>query len=697
MKRWLVATGMSMVLAAGTCSLAGDTEGKQTDSAEPTKTGLRILDMSAKETLTVAKLNRGDKLRFQLRNGDLRTFVIEETRARIVERGGRSGIVVYWFEARLLADGQPMTLGRFVGSQESFYEPWVVNGVRIWFSSSQASFDLVPIRYPDNHHPLDYDAILALQDATLSICPQPMRPWFPVERLFIDVGECYGGQDPWMGAYQGRAAHMGLDVDMPKGTPLYAPLDFDDQWIFSGGHRWRGVRLWENGDAWALQSHHLDRLLIEQKTSLKAGTHYANAAGRAVGAYPHSHFEFHVGRKELHSGRPAGLDLDPWILFWQMFETEKDNRGEIRADIAPVSPTTTGRPVRFSAEGSRSGKGSGPLRYTWTFGDGGWSNEPAALHTFFRPGVYPVTLVVDDGRRLAARTQHVTVNGDLLSATGFALDAPDEVSFRPRPVAAADVYGWPVKHIPRSLRFAMPPGGSLSSPRRIFLRPVGQGTLPPAEPPEVAYLGAAEGWLRATLQGMGNKQRIEVAVDPRNLPLGLHEAVVIVRCPGTVNPVQGFRVQLNVRPTPEAAETIVDDRDDEFYATPYFWVGHQRQSWGAKGYRGRYLTNGGIADDNAIVRYTPDLAAGRYEALFHPDTPFRLADAESSFWVRVRHASGEEKIRFAPRQAKTRSLGSFDFAEGNEGFVEIAAKGSKGLIIADALIFRRTGPEGAEN
>lgn len=90
---------------------------------------------------------------------------------------------------------------------------------------------------------------------------------------------------------------MGLDINMSKGTPLNAPIDFDDHWIFSGGHRWRGIRRWPNGDVWGLQSHPLDKLLLDEHTTIKAGTHYAEAAGKGVGSHQHSHFEFRLGRE----------------------------------------------------------------------------------------------------------------------------------------------------------------------------------------------------------------------------------------------------------------------------------------------------------------------------------------------------------------------------------------------------------------
>ena len=122
-----------------------------------------------------------------------------------------------------------------------------------------------------------------------------------------------------------------------------------------------------------------------------------------------------------------------------------------------------------------------------------------------------------------------------------------------------------------------------------------------------------------------------------------------------------------------------------FYATPDFWVGHRfcRCPEKKRGYGGFYLTNGGRAAAGEFVRFTPDLRAGAYEVALSDQTPF---SAGGEFDVRVRHAEGEKVVRMRP--AESRSIGSFTFEEGMDGFVEILAEGSKGLVIADAVTFR---------
>ena len=60
----------------------------------------------------------------------------------------------------------------------------------------------------------------------------------------------------------------------------------------------------------------MSRLTVPEHTPLKAGTQYADGAGVCSGYHDHSHFVFEVrqdGREVL---------LDPWILFWQMYQDQ---------------------------------------------------------------------------------------------------------------------------------------------------------------------------------------------------------------------------------------------------------------------------------------------------------------------------------------------------------------------------------------
>ncbi|MCX8035840.1 MAG: hypothetical protein N3D11_02065 [Candidatus Sumerlaeia bacterium] len=139
----------------------------------------------------------------------------------------------------------------------------------------------------------------------------------------IDIRDCYNGEDCWMGPYNGGAAHCGLDINMKAGTVLTAPISFDTHYLFNSvaagfnNNRWRGVRHWPDGSEWWLQSHHLIRMLVPERTTLAAGTPYATTAGVMVGAHEHTHFVFRIHEQ--------GGDylLDPWILFWEIFRCQR--------------------------------------------------------------------------------------------------------------------------------------------------------------------------------------------------------------------------------------------------------------------------------------------------------------------------------------------------------------------------------------
>lgn len=675
-----------------------------------------VVELAARDTLTVVEMDHGDVLNFQLLSGRVCSIVLEESRAAIVERVEPGGIV-YRFSLDLRIDGQPMTLRRYVCSQECFYEPYVVDGVRIWPDTVRDVFDLIPIRYPrkGNLQCLPRkNARLALQDATLRICPQQTRPWIQDERNVLDVRECYNGDDCYLGPYLGQACHVGMDINHAKGNPLFAPIDFDTQAYFNSlaagdnNNRWRGIRRWANGDVWALQSHHLIELTAPQGKPLAAGTMYATTAGVHVGSHQHTHFEFKIAhprpqtesaesaaeedaasiavpvdfddQTEIDGQEPEVLHLDPWIIFWQVFEDRKARNGEIRAAMKPLGPTQTGCPVSFSAEGSRGGSGREQFACWWTFGDGGCSRGPEVNHVFARPGVHPVTLLVDDGTERAKFTQHIVVSGQPLKDAVLAL-ACEEPAFGPRAVSTLDVYGQPVSLPPRTLRFVA--RGTRPRPRAktIEIVNLGGGKLPAIDESEITCEPEI-GWLDVTVQGIADRQRLRVAVDASGLRPDEYSAVVSVA--GASGP-QSFRVELNVLDDVPPNSVTIDNGDAGFYATPYFWVGHRfcRCANERRGHGGFYLTNGARAEPGQFARFTPDLRSGRYEVSLSEQTPF---SAGTEFDVRVRHRHGEQIMRLKPTDSCR--IGSFEFDEGADGFVQIEAGGSTGLVIADAVLFR---------
>ena len=604
-----------------------------------------VFHLSAKDTLTALEMSQGDELRFRLESGRLFTLNLEATGAAIVERVEPGGIV-YRFSARVRVDGQPMSLERYVCSQECFHEPYVINGVRLWLDTVKDVFDLIPIRYPrkGNLQCLPRkDARFALQDARSRICPQELTPWIEDDQDSLEVGACYNGDDCYLGPYLGQACHVGMDINHPKGSVLFAPIDFDTHAYFNSlamGHnnnRWRGIRRWSNGDVWALQTHHLIELLVPENAPLEAGTKYATTAGVHVGSHEHTHFEFKIGRprdiaasslsaprndfatssalprspqeghgssiafpidfddqSESAQSKPEVLHLDPWIVFWQVFEDRKARRRQIRAAMRPVGPARTGSPVAFFAEGSHMGERGSQLACYWTFGDGGWARGQEVNHVFAQSGVYPVTLVVSDGTDLARFTQHIAVSGDSIQKPVLVLTAPDEPEFRPRPVAALEVYGCTVSCIPHTLKFTARNSRPVTRTRILNIRNLGSGTLPKVRPPTIQYQTGRD-WLKIARTGGRHRPLLEVSVNAKGLTPGRYTALVHIDCPGAVNSPQAFRAELRVPALPPQAEVTVDDHDAGFFATPYFWVGHRfcRCPADLRGHGGFYLTNGG--------------------------------------------------------------------------------------------------------
>lgn len=637
----------------------------------PAETAM-TLRREAAATLTAVEMDCGDTLLFTLRNGQTRRMVLEATHAAILQtnlktlkkaRGG--GATLYHFTCRIRLDGHPMALERYVGAQQAFYEPYVVNGVRLWFDAVADIFDFLT----EEHGACKprRDARFVLHDATEPVCPEEVLLWCPNEGNYIDMHDCYDGDDCWLGAYHGADAHGGLDINMPRGTPHWAPIDLDDHWLFNSlaaGHnnnRWRAVRQWPGGDRWTLQSHHIIRLLVPEHTPLEAGTHYAEGAGVHVGSHEHAHFVFKIDHGE------GDILVDPWILFWQAFENRKRRAGQLRAAMAPLAPAATGQPVAFRS------LVPGDVRCTWTFGDGGCSFGPRPRHVFTAPGIYPVTLVVEDGERRAAATQHITVDGEPVDEPALVLEAPDELSFRPRPARAMDVYGWPPR-VSHTLAFVARPSRPRPRPRTVLVGGAAGRELPPAR---VTHDGGR--WLRITCRG----DHFQVAVDAAGLEPGTYAARARVERPGVLNSPQAFRVTLVVPSEPPRSRATVGVGSPGFACTPYFWV--RNCAHGAAKGRGKpYLTNGGRPRDGEVARFAPDLAQGTYRVALHSKTPF---PADSRFAVRVRHAEGEERVWMEPR--RSRLVGQFPFEEGADGFVELLAAGSTGQVLADAVVFQR--------
>ncbi len=682
-----------------------------------------VIHREAKNTLTPIEMNVEDIVKFKLRNGQVRTIVLEETDAKVIitnlnqlltDQDG--GGTMYHFTCKISVDGHVMEMERYVGSQESFYEPYVINGMRIWFDGVSDIFDKGIVNEEHGDCRPTKDARFAIADMNDKISPMELSPFYINNENFIDVKNSYNGDDMWMGAYNGFEAHGGLDINMPTGTPNFTPFPIDDHYFFNSlakgdnNNRWRGFHKWDNGDVWTIQNHHMLNLRVPEHVPIDAGVHYADAAGIHTGKHKHSHYIFKVKTPEDNNE----ILLDPWILFWQIFEDNKQRLGKIKASIATLGPGNTKSPVSFSSAGSNPGNSRNNLSYYWTFGDGSWSDDANPGHQYLKPGIYPVTLVVDDGAQKDSFTQHITIDGNQIDEPGFALFAEDELAFRIRPKHIMDVYGVPVQYLPHSLHFLARESRPVPNSKIVQVLNIGGGTLEQIESPEIFY-NEGKDWMTVLSEGSGNDQQLEISVNGSGLLPGVYSAKVLVNCRGAINNIQGFLVEITIPTYPPSDKevgnldkTIIDNSNttfQRFYKTPYFWVMPQFERWKEKGYKDSfYLTNGGRDSKGEFARYTPDLEAGKYEIALMEETPYeprRRASSdkgqqpvndklnpESRFAVRVKSKGQKENIVWV-EPSKSRSIGIFEFDEGMDGFVEILSEGSTGQVLVDAIVFKK--------
>lgn len=298
------------------------------------------LEREVKATLTPFELDPGDTLRLRLSSGRLWEMTLRGAAAAVVARGfdryrdaGHAGgdISVYAFEATAAINGRDFHMRREVGSQASFHDPWVVDGVRVWLDGASCVFKDKGGFMEEK----DWRGGLlcspfrltrwAVQEEGRGICPGPLGDWYPNPTGRLDIRDCYTGEDCWMGPYNGGAAHGGLDINMPACTILTAPFDLDDHFLYNSvaagfdNNRWLATRRWPDGSTWEIRACHLVEMLVPERTPLKRGTPYATTAGTHVGLREHTHFVWRV----LEQG--GAYFLDPWILMREIW-ARRDGR-----------------------------------------------------------------------------------------------------------------------------------------------------------------------------------------------------------------------------------------------------------------------------------------------------------------------------------------------------------------------------------
>ena len=72
----------------------------------------------------------------------------------------------------------------------------------------------------------------------------------------------------------------------------------------------------KDGSEWILQAHHMTALSVPEHRPVGKGEQFARGAGVLSGAVDHSHFVFKV------HDEGETIPLDPWILFWQMYQDQ---------------------------------------------------------------------------------------------------------------------------------------------------------------------------------------------------------------------------------------------------------------------------------------------------------------------------------------------------------------------------------------
>ncbi len=543
----------------------------------------------------------------------------------------------------------------------------------------------------------------------MQICPQELSNWYPEPANKILIKNAYRGDDSWLGTYYGADLHGGLDVNMPSNTPLIAPIDFDQHYFFNSletGHnnnRWRGIRNWENGDIWQMQTHHVNDLLIPAYKKIKQGQTYALGAGTWCWYSPHTHFILNVYQPEFGNWTV----IDPWIVFWQIFENNRKKANLITANIAPLAPSATGDNVIFSSEGSRPGIYGGDFEYFWDFGDGYSSVIANPKHVYTKAGVYPVTLIVRDGSGKASYTQHVTINGKDIDPRSMWITSADDPSFRMAGRWKTGAYGTH-QEITNTLNFRSVQDRGVADfstkpgeiePKTVsvwFNRPVETDATDYPDDlftkPQTLLVSYKQGsdWL--TIERIPMRDHVDLKIKPDlgkvRIKWGVYEAIILLDHNDIINSPQYIRVVLEFAENQPGSFVIVDNLDPGCIKSDYFWLSPKFHLDISQGYNGDYFINAANVDGE-FIRYIPNLVKGSYEiSLFSPayQNP-ELIKMMKTFFVIVHHMGGTEKVKIEPQ--KSLRIGQYEFANGRDGFVEIISDDSEGLIVADAIRFQR--------
>lgn len=659
------------------------------------------INIKSKNTLTVVELNHGDEILYELKSGRAVHLRVTDSKTEVVfstislpGKGTSADASVFRMECTLEIDGQSMKMVRYAPVQESFYTPYVVSGLHIWFDALK-SLDQF---YNENHGDClpGKQVRLAMHDATQPVCPEEITNWCPLPENFPDVGLCYRGDDTWLGPYFGTDLHGGLDINMPKNTSLWAPVSLDNNYYFNStragqnNNRWRALKHWENGDTWILQTHHQDQLLVRELQPVEKGTKYAYSGGTRAGDHTHTHFLFKVrqpGHEEYF--------MDPWVIFWQLLEHQKTASRSLKAEIKPLPPARTGEEVLFDATGSIPRLNNTISEFYWSFGDGGCSIVEKPGHVYTNPGIYPVTLVVFDGIGYATTTHHIVINGETVVLPELKIVEENNPSFNSRQVWETDVYNRENITIPNTVYFSLLHRNKKPvTPRSVIVNFLNAEHFsshrytPRIEP---VYIHGQD-WLDIQPGKYSDSDQsmiIEVKPDitKLNAQQGESVAYLIINDDNFINSPQVVRIVVRFSRASTGGTVIIDDQDAECIKSNYSWLTNKPdRPWGR--YHGEGFLIGSGTGEKGFVRYCPKLQEGKYRvSLFSPLYEQEvIRENIEGFYVNIQSKNGIETRWINPNESLL--IGTFDFYS-CEGHVEIVYTGSKGTVVADAVVFER--------
>ena len=114
---------------------------------------MSVVRRTIQQTLTAVELNKEQTLELTLSSGDIWKLEVVDTGAEAIPTTRKDlhfanpgTITVIHFHADVKINGKPRSFEREISSQRSFYEPWVVDGVRIWLDAVDDAFDFMDVQ-----------------------------------------------------------------------------------------------------------------------------------------------------------------------------------------------------------------------------------------------------------------------------------------------------------------------------------------------------------------------------------------------------------------------------------------------------------------------------------------------------------------------------------------------------------------------